>query len=130
MRFILRVLATALALWLTHLIFSSHFLVLPAGASALQELLAFVIAGLIFVLVHDIIKPVIKVLTGCLYVMTFGLFGLVVSALLLWIVTWLSGVIDFGVDVHGGFWWYVGIALVIALIGAVIEWFVPKKARK
>jgi len=133
MNFVVRVLVTALALWLTSLILPDHVDILDNG-TALGTILAVLVVALILNLVDSIVKPLIKVLTFPLYLLTLGLFSLVVNALMLWIVTWIAGrggVFDgrWGLEVSGGFWWFVLAALIIALLQVVIGALAPKKRR-
>lgn len=134
MNFVVRVLVTALALWLTSLIIPDHVDILDDG-SKWGTVLAVVLVALILNVVNAIIKPLIKVLAFPLYLLTLGLFSLVVNALMLWIVTWLTGPNGWfggqhwGLEITGGFWWFVLAALIIAILQVIIGAFAPKKRR-
>lgn len=120
---------TALALWLTSLLVPNHLEIL-GGDSVGTRILAVVIVAVVYSLVSMIVKPVVNLLSLPLYVLTLGLFILVVNALMLWITTWLTGrelFGEFGLQVHGGFWWYVWIALILAVLQTVIGLFAPKR---
>ncbi len=125
----MRILVTAVALWLTSLIFPNHFEIL-GGDSPGTRILAVLIVAVVYSLVSMIIKPVIKLVSLPLYILTLGLFTLVVNALMLWITTWLTGQDlfgEWGVEVQGGFWWYVLIALIIAVLQTIIGALVPNR---
>lgn len=129
MNFLVRILVTALALWLTSLVFPTHLEIL-GGDSPATRILAVLIVALVYSLVSLIIKPVVTLISLPLYILTLGLFTLVVNALMLWITTWLTGrdlFGEWGLEVHGGFWWYLLIALIIAVLQTIIGAFAPKR---
>jgi putative membrane protein len=126
---IVRILVTAVALWLTSLIVPNHLEIL-GGDSVGTRILAILIVAVVYSLVSMIVKPIVNILSLPLYVLTLGLFILVVNALMLWITTWLTGQEIFGqygLEVHGGFWWYIWIALILAVLQTVIGLFAPKR---
>ena len=133
MNFVVRVLVTALALWLTSLIIPNHVNVLDDG-TRWGTVLAVVVVALILNVVNAIVKPLIKVLAFPLYLLTLGLFSLVVNALMLWIVSWVTtegwfGSQPWGLEIVGGFWWFVLAALIVSVLQTVIGAFAPKKRR-
>ena len=80
--------------------------------------------ALIFGLVNAILKPLIKIV-GCLfYVITLGLIGFVVNALLFMLVGWLSSKfgLPFTVD---GFWPAFWGAIVVSIVGALLHFVIP-----
>ena len=129
MNLLVRILVTALALWLTSLILPNHLEIL-GGDSPATRILAILVVAAVYSLVSMIVKPIVNILSLPLYVLTLGLFILVVNALMLWLTTWLTGLNIFGewgLEVHGGFWWYVWIALILAVLQTIIGVFVPKE---
>lgn len=105
-------LVTAFALWL-----AAHIVpgVTVVSSRGLWQ------AALVLGLVNAIIKPVLWFLTFPLTVLTFGLFALVVNALMLQLTAWL--VADFRVR---GFGSALLAALVMAFIGliefVIVQW--------
>ena len=84
----------------------------------------------IFSLVSMIVKPIVSLISLPLLVLTLGLFYLLINALMLWITSWLTSQAwlgDWGLEIHGGFWWYLWIALILAVLQTVIGWVVPGK---
>jgi putative membrane protein len=125
MRFIVRVIVASLAVWLTSLVLPTRVDVLDDG-TALGTVLAVAVVGLVLTLINLVIKPIVKALTGCILLLTLGLFSLVINAGLLWLVVWISdqhlfGDKDWGLHVEGGFWWYVVAAAIIALFQVIIS---------
>ena len=133
MYFLVRVVVTALALWLTSLLLSSRVDILDNGTT-LGTILALTVLALVFNLVHAIIKPIIKTLAFPIFILTLGLIAIFLNTFLLWIVTWVSrsgpfATQNWGLEIHGGFWWYFLTALIIALFQMILNLFAPKKAR-
>jgi putative membrane protein len=122
-RFVVRVIVNAVAFWLTTVIigtFSSTpgISVNPYGAKGVVEtVLTYLLVALIFGLVNGIIGNFIRIVAFPLYVLTLGLLALVVNALLLLLVSWISGQIGFGLSVRDFFWGVIG-----ALVLGIISW--------
>lgn len=62
---------------------------LQAGLTAREQIRIFLVAGLILGLANSIIKPLLKVLSLPLIILTGGLFLIVINMIILGIVTWL-----------------------------------------
>lgn len=127
MKFIVRTIITALALWLTSLMLPG--ITAPQAQSDGQLALYFLGAGAIFVAISAIIRPILVVLSIPLYILTLGLWALVVNALILMLSSWLANQFGWGLTVDG-FWWALVGGLVIAIILMIIDWFLPKEFRK
>lgn len=118
MRFLLKVIINAVALWLTTLIVTGVSVV-PYAPGAGATVLTFLLVALIFGVVNAVIGTVIRIVAIPLYILTLGLISLVINALLLLIVSWISGLIGFGLHVDG-FWSGVLGALVLGIIAWLI----------
>ncbi|WP_158867241.1 phage holin family protein [Leifsonia sp. AG29] len=119
MRFLLKVIVNAVALWLTTLIVSGVS-VQPYSSGAAAAVLTYLLVALIFGVVNAIIGTVIRIVAIPLYILTLGLISLVINALLLLIVSWISGLIGFGLHVDG-FWPGVLGALVLGIIAWLLD---------
>ena len=84
---------------------------------AVADWQALLIAALILGLVNAIIKPVLKLVTCPLVVLTAGLFTLVINAAMLGLTAWLADNFDVGFTVDG-----IGTALLGALIVTIVSW--------
>ena len=123
MSFILRVLVTAVALWVTTLIVPG----IDNSAGTLGTRVGTLVGvALIFGLVNAVLKPLIKVVGGCLYLITLGLIGLVVNALLFLLVGWLAGSLGLPFTVSG-FWAAFFGAIVVAVVGALLHLVIPDR---
>jgi putative membrane protein len=109
--FIISTIATAIT-------FAIVAFVLPQidfGGDVVNLLVLAVIAGL----VNGLIKPIIKLFSLPLTVMTLGLFGIVINAGLLLFIAWLSDLVGITFTV-GGFPPDFGLsAITAAIIGAI-----------
>ncbi|WP_025158003.1 phage holin family protein [Leifsonia aquatica] len=114
MRFLLKVIINALALWLTTLIVSG-VTVHPYEDTTSATVLTYLLIAVIFGVVNAVIGTAIRVVAFPLYILTLGLISLVVNALLLLIVSWISDAMGFGLHVDG-FWAGVLGALVLGII--------------
>lgn len=68
-----------------------------------QQVLVYLVVGAVLALVQMIIKPIVAALTFLLYILTLGLFGIVVNALMLLLVDAVTGNFAWGLQVDG-FW--------------------------
>jgi putative membrane protein len=122
--FVARVVVIAVALWVATLIVPG--IDVTAGSKAAQ-VGTLVGVALIFGVVNAILKPLIKIV-GCLfYVITLGLIGLVVNALLFMLVGWLSSKLGLPFVVNG-FWAAFWGAIVVAVVGALLHFVIPDTA--
>ena len=118
MRFIVKVIVVAFALWLTTLIVAG-VKVVPYEDTTLATVLTYLLVGLIFGLVNAFIGTFVRIIAFPLYVLTLGLISFIVNGLLLLLVAWISDLMGFGLVVDG-FWWGVLGALVLGLISWLI----------
>ena len=119
MRFIVRVVVNAFAIWVVTLIPALQVSVTPfAPGETLQLVLTLLLVAAIFAIVNTVIGTVIKVLAFPLYILTLGLISLVINGFLLWLTAWVTSSFGWGLTV-GHFWWGVVAALIIAIINGI-----------
>ena len=114
MRFLIRLVVNAVAIWLTALLLDGVSLTEREGW---DQVLVVAVVGLVFTLVNLVVKPVVHLFALPLTILTLGLFSLVINALMLLLTSWLTSFVEWGLFVDG-FWW----ALLAALIISVISW--------
>ncbi len=119
MKFVLRILINALALWLTTLIVVGVKVVAFPPAGTLETVLTYLLVALVFGIVNGIVGNFIRIVAFPLYILTLGLIALIVNGLLLLLVAWISSLTGFGLVVES-FWWGVLGALVLGLISWII----------
>lgn len=113
-RWLVNSLAVALATWLVAGI--SVTTTDPTSAVVTVVLVALVLGAL-----NTLVKPLLQVLGGCLVVLTFGLFLLVINALVLMLTSWLAGLLGIGWHVDGfaaAFWGALVISAVSLVLGS------------
>jgi putative membrane protein len=126
MKLVLRILIVAAALGVAHLVISGIEL---RGGSNLTKIGTLIAVALIFGLVNAVIKPIVKTI-GCLfYVLTLGLIGLVVNALLLWLCSWVAGKLTLPFHITG-FWPAFWGAIIVGLVAWVLNLFLDDRVAK
>ncbi|HKZ55921.1 MAG TPA: phage holin family protein [Anaerolineales bacterium] len=80
---------------------------------------AYLLLGLIFALVNALVRPLLKLLTCPLILLTLGLFSLVINAALFWLTGWIGGYFGFGYSVAGFLPAFLG-GLVVGVVNAVM----------
>jgi len=114
-RFLVRLIINAVALWITTLVVSGISVNAFPPAGTLETVLTYLIVALVFGVVNAVIGNTIRIVAFPLYVLTLGLLALVVNALLLLIVQWISSLLGFGLVVES-FWWGVLGAFVLGIV--------------
>lgn len=85
----------------------------------------YVIVVVILGLANFIVKPILRLLSLPIILITLGLFLIVVNALVLQLVVWLSGVWDLGLTSTGFFWATFLGAIVLSIATWLLGIFVP-----
>jgi putative membrane protein len=120
MRFAVNVLCTAVAVWVATLLDGIDL----TGKTLGENALTLVVVAAIFGVVNAVLKPLIHVV-GCLfYILTLGLFALVVNGALFWFTGWIAGKLGLPFVVDGfwpGLWGALIVAVVSALLGLVFR---------
>ncbi|MER7758408.1 phage holin family protein [Streptomyces sp. NPDC097619] len=91
-----------------------------------QRALTLILVALVFGLVNVLVKPVVKLLSLPLFVLTLGLFTLVVNALMLLLTSWISGKLDLNFHVDG-FWTAVLGGLIISIVSWAVNLALPDR---
>jgi putative membrane protein len=109
---LIRILITAAALWVA-------VFIVP-GLEFDGSIPALLIVALVLGVVNAVVKPILTVISIPLVVLTLGLFLLVVNAIALAIVVWVSGQFDLGLTSDGFGSTFLG-ALVVSLVAWGLE---------
>jgi putative membrane protein len=118
---VVRVIVIAVALWVATLIVPGIDVDASSTSTGIGTLL---VVALIFGIVNAVLKPIIKVVGCAFYVLTLGLIGLVVNALLFLLVGWISGKLGLPFQV-AGFWPAFWGAIVVAIVGFILHLIIP-----
>lgn len=123
MRWLLRLLVNAAALALATWLLSGITL---TGSSTTRKVLMMLVVALIFGIVNAIVKPLFKLVSLPILLITLGLFLLVINALMLMLTSWLAELLNLGWHVDG-FWTAVLGALIVSVVSWLLNTFVPDK---
>ena len=115
MSFAVRLLVNAAALWVATQI--------VPGVTYIGGLVPFLCVALVFGVINATLRPLTKILTFPLIIVTLGIFALVVNGLMLWLTSALSTSFGFGFRVSG-FWPAFFGALVVSIVSALLSWSV------
>ncbi len=114
--FLGRAAVTGLALWVVTLIVPGMTFV--GGSSTAQKIGIVFVVAVIFGLVNAVIKPLVALLSLPLYVLTLGLFHVVVNAFMLWITAWITEhTTHWGLQIDRFWWTAIWAAILLSLVG-------------
>ena len=124
--FLIKVAVNALAIWLATLVVPGIGIGAQQGETgALENVLTFLAIGLIFGLVNAVIKPIVKVLSLPFYIITLGLFALLVNAFMLQITEWISEATPLTFYIDEFFWDAVLAAIVVTFVSMILNLILP-----
>ncbi|KUL39062.1 phage holin family protein [Actinoplanes awajinensis] len=121
MGIIIRLVITAISLWITTLVIDGIQLTAGTAAGKAGTLLA---VAAIFGLVNAVLRPIIKTIGCGLYVLTLGLMALVVNGLLFLLTSFIADKLDLGFHVDGFVAAILG-ALLVGVVSWVLNMLVP-----
>lgn len=119
---ITKVVINALSIWIATLVIPE---VSVGNGSLGHRVLSLLIVGALFGLINTFIKPLVKMFTLPLYLLSLGLISFVVNALMLKIVEWISGRIGITFDAGHFFWATIGAAIVVTFVSMILNITVP-----
>jgi putative membrane protein len=117
----IRVAVVAVSLWVATLIVPG---IDDTAGSTGDRWVTLVVVAIIFGVVNAVLKPLIKVVGCPFYVLTLGLIGLVVNALLFMLVGWIAGAVGLPFHVDGFGAAFFG-AIVVGIVSFVLHVLIP-----
>jgi putative membrane protein len=117
MRLIIRVLVTAASLLVATLLLPG--IELTAGTTV-SKVTTLIVVALIFGIINAVLKPIVKVVGCVFYILTLGLIGLVVNALLLLLTSWVADKLNLPFHITG-FWPAFWGAIIIGVVGWLLN---------
>jgi len=111
MKLILRILINAAALWVTAMFFS--------GITFSGDWKGLLIVAIVFGLVNALIRPLVKLLTLPITVITF------INALMLWLTALISPNLTVEGGLLAGFFNALIGSIIISIISMILSWFLP-----
>ena len=113
---VLHVLITAFAVWVTTALPGIEL----GGHDTAARVGTLVLVAIVFGVVNAVLKPIARTVGCLLYVLTLGLFGLVVNGLLFWLTGYLAQRLHLPFEVHG-FWPAFFGALIVTLVSGLLH---------
>ena len=122
--FLLRAAVTGLALWIvTRVVAGVQFV---GGHTPVQRIGIILVVAVIFGLVNAIIKPIVQIISIPLYIVTLGLFHIVINALMLWITSRITeNTTHWGLYIDSFWWTAIWAAIVLSIVSWVLSLVVP-----
>lgn len=118
MRFLLRVVFSAVAIWLVTLVLPG-VAIESFGPEWWQVALTTLGVALVFAIVNATIGNLIRIVAFPIYILTIGIVALFVNAFLLMIVHWISDLVGYGLALES-FW----IGMLAAVCIAFLTWLI------
>jgi len=114
MLFLLRLLINAAALWVA--------IQLVDGIEHRGSWWSLLLVAVLFGVLNASIRPLLKLLSLPIIILTLGLFIFVINALMLRMTSWLSGLLNLGFTVEG-FWDALWGGLIVSIVSLVLSIF-------
>lgn len=129
-RFIIQVVVNALALWVAGWILPGMHIEAAAvvgndiggaegSAGTINTVLAYLFIGVVFGVVNSLVKPIVKLLSLPVTILTLGLFTVVINAAMLWLTAWLSSYTPVTLAIDDFFWTAILAALIVSVVSMV-----------
>ncbi|MCG5214560.1 phage holin family protein [Streptosporangium sp. KLBMP 9127] len=121
MKIIIKILIVAAALWVATQVVAG---IDVTGKTTTEDVVALLGVALIFGVINAVLKPIIKVVGCAFYVLTLGLFALIVNAGLMLLTSWIAEQLSvpFHVD---DFWSALWGALIVGIVSWVLDLIIP-----
>ena len=127
MAFLLRAALTGFALWIVTFVVSGIDFV--GGDTTLQRVGIILVVAVVFGLVNAIIKPIVQLISIPLYILTLGLFTIIVNALMLMLTAWITEATDWGLRI-ANFGTACWAAIIISIVSLALSLLIPGGPRQ
>ena len=121
--FAVRVVVNAVAIWVATVLLDG--VEVTGGDDTTSRVLTYLFIGLLFGIVNAVVKPVVKLLAFPFYILTLGLFTLVVNALMLELTAWLSSHTRLTLQLDDFWWTAVLAAIIVTVVSMVLNAILP-----
>ncbi|WP_405160444.1 phage holin family protein [Nocardia sp. NBC_01499] len=124
MQLLIRLIINGVAIWLAAAWVDKIDIISPADNGNVGKALVVLAVAAVFTVVNALVKPIVKLLSLPLVIVTLGLFLLVINALMLWLTAKITETTDYGLRVEG-FWAAVVGGLIVSIVNWVLGILVP-----
>jgi len=128
---LLHILITAVAVWATTAL--PGIQLGDASTDTGTKVLTLLVVAVVIGIVNAVLKPLAKTFGCMLYVLTLGLFGLVVNALLFWLSSYIASEMNMPFQVDGflaAFWGSLIVTVVSSVLHGVVRRISADAARR
>lgn len=140
-RFVVQIVINAFALWVASWVLPGMHIaptaIVGGGAGGsgdstdtINTVLAYLFIGLVFGVVNALVKPIVKLLSLPVTVLTLGLFTIVVNAAMLWLTAWASSYTPIHLSIDDFFWTAIFAALIISIVSMVAGTLTRNSSRR
>jgi putative membrane protein len=119
LRLILRIAINAVALWVA-------VRIVP-NIGFTGDLVGWAIVAIVFGLVNAVVRPIVKLLTFPITLITLGLFTLVINAAMLLLTSWITKILAFEGSSGQRFWAALLAGLVVSIVSMILSRFLPDR---
>ncbi|MFI9401663.1 phage holin family protein [Nocardia sp. NPDC052316] len=124
MQLLIRLVINAVAIWLAAAWVDKIDIISPAENGNGGKILVLLAVAVVFTVVNALVKPIVKLLSLPLVIVTLGLFLLVINALMLWLTAKITETTDYGLRVDG-LWAAIIGGLIVSIVNWVLGILVP-----
>ncbi|QBS41649.1 phage holin family protein [Nocardia sp. CS682] len=124
MQLLIRLIINAVAIWLAAAWVDKIDIVSPAENGNGGKILVLLAVAVVFTVVNALVKPIVKLLSLPLVIVTLGLFLLVINALMLWLTAKITETTEYGLRVDG-LWAAIIGGLIVSIVNWVLGILVP-----
>ncbi|WP_426593624.1 phage holin family protein [Cellulomonas sp. McL0617] len=122
MAFVLRVLINGVAIWFAQLVLPGLSIV--GADTGWQQAGIILLVALVFGIVNAIVKPIVAFLSIPLYILTLGLFSIIVNALMLMLTAWITEATGWGLRI-ANFGTACWAAIIVSIVSLVLSVLIP-----
>ncbi|WP_433682464.1 phage holin family protein [Nocardia sp. CA-119907] len=124
MQLLIRLIINAVAIWLAAAWVDKIEILSPADKGNGGKVIVILAVAVVFTVVNALVKPIVKLLSLPLVIVTLGLFLLVINALMLWLTAKITETTDYGLRVDG-FWAALWGGIIVAVVNWILGVLVP-----
>jgi putative membrane protein len=81
-----------------------------------------IFVSLVISLMNRTVRPILKIITLPINILTLGLFGFIINGI---IISLVPSVVDWvqvgGFVIHGGFWWAIALSMLISFVQSTLH---------
>lgn len=121
MKMLLTIVANAVAIWVAAYLLEG----IQIGGEGSRFFLTLLGVAVVFGVLNAIVKPILKLLSLPLIVLSLGLFLFILNAVMLSLTSWLAGAIGLDFHVDSFFWDAVLGAIIISAVSLVVDMILP-----